>query len=62
MSPFLASTPTFILTIDSTGQITVSKLLSGDLSSAALGTVFTGLNDIAGASEILKAEMVKNVA
>jgi hypothetical protein len=59
--PTLDTTPTFVLAIGANGQLTVSQLVAGDLTSATLSQLFTAQRDIAGATKLLEAEIIKNI-
>lgn len=59
--PLLASTPTFIVIVGDNGQITISRMLAGDLTSATLSQLFTAQRDIAGATKLIEAEIIKNL-
>lgn len=53
--------PTFVLEVGANGQLTVSQVTGGDLSSATLGQLFYAQRDIAGASKLLEALIIKNL-
>lgn len=53
--------PTFVLTVGDNGQLTLSQVASGDLSSATLSQLFTAQRDIAGVMSLIQAEIIKNL-
>lgn len=59
--PVLDSTPTFILTIGDDGQIALSQLVSGDLSSATLNQLYSGQRDIPAVTKLIELEIFRNL-
>lgn len=53
--------PTFVLQVGDNGQLTVLQVVGGDLSSATLSQLFTAQRDIAGATKLLEAYIIKNL-
>ena len=53
--------PTFVVQCGANGQITIQQVAGGDLSSATLSQLFTAQRDIAGATELVRALLIKNL-
>lgn len=53
--------PTFVLQVGANGQLVISQVTGGDLSSATLSQLFSAQRDIAGATKLLEAYIIKNL-
>jgi len=55
------SDPVFILQIGSNGQLTVSQLAGGDLTSAILSQLLSTQRDIPAVTKLLEALIIRNL-
>lgn len=53
--------PTFILQVGSNGQLTVSQLSGGDLSSAILSQLLSVQRDIPAVTKLFEAMIIRNL-
>ena len=54
--------PTFLVQCGPNGQLTVFQLTGGNLTSATLSQLFTAQRDIAGATKLIEAMIIKNLS
>ena len=62
MAVIPVATPTFIVQCGSNGQVTVSELTGGDLSSAVLSQLYSGQRDIPAPVKLIECLIEKNLS
>ena len=62
MAAIPVSTPTFIVQCGTNGQVIVSELTGGDLSSATLSQLYSGQRDIPGPVKLIEHLIMRNLS